>query len=30
MNCPMHILIYKSRTRSYRDLPMRLFEFGTV
>ncbi len=30
MNCPMHILIYRSRSRSYRDLPMRLFEFGTV
>ncbi|MBH0024069.1 threonine--tRNA ligase [Salinibacterium sp. SWN248] len=30
MNCPMHILIYKSSGRSYRDLPMRLFEFGTV
>ncbi|MEX2587416.1 MAG: threonine--tRNA ligase [Actinomycetota bacterium] len=30
MNCPMHILIYKSRTRSYRELPQRLFEFGTV
>jgi threonyl-tRNA synthetase len=30
MNCPMHILIYKSRQRSYRDLPIRLFEFGTV
>ncbi len=30
MNCPMHMLIYKSRTRSYRELPMRLFEFGTV
>ncbi|MBK5308308.1 MAG: threonine--tRNA ligase [Frankiaceae bacterium] len=30
MNCPMHNLIYKSRGRSYRDLPMRLFEFGTV
>ncbi|MFZ4585118.1 MAG: threonine--tRNA ligase [Acidimicrobiia bacterium] len=30
MNCPFHILIYKSRTRSYRDLPIRLFEFGTV
>src|SRR5919109_1230229 len=30
MNCPMHILIYRSRTRSYRELPMRLFEFGTV
>ncbi len=30
MNCPMHVLIYKSRTRSYRELPMRLFEFGTV
>jgi len=30
MNCPMHILIYRSSARSYRDLPMRLFEFGTV
>jgi threonyl-tRNA synthetase len=30
MNCPMHILIYKSSQRSYRDLAMRLFEFGTV
>ena len=30
MNCPFHILIYKSRQRSYRELPMRLFEFGTV
>jgi threonyl-tRNA synthetase len=30
MNCPMHILVYKSRQRSYRELPMRLFEFGTV
>jgi threonyl-tRNA synthetase len=30
MNCPMHILIYASRGRSYRELPMRLFEFGTV
>jgi threonyl-tRNA synthetase len=30
MNCPMHILIFRSRTRSYRDLPLRLFEFGTV
>jgi threonyl-tRNA synthetase len=30
MNCPMHILIYKSRQHSYRDLPIRLFEFGTV
>jgi threonyl-tRNA synthetase len=30
MNCPMHLMIYKSRTRSYRDLPLRLFEFGTV
>jgi len=30
MNCPMHMLIYKSQSRSYRDLPMRLFEFGTV
>jgi len=30
MNCPFHILIYRSRARSYRDLPLRLFEFGTV
>jgi len=30
MNCPYHILIYRSRTRSYRELPMRLFEFGSV
>jgi threonyl-tRNA synthetase len=30
MNCPMHILIYKSRGRSYRELPMPLFEFGSV
>jgi threonyl-tRNA synthetase len=30
MNCPMHILIYQSQSRSYRELPMRLFEFGTV
>ena len=30
MNCPFHILIYRSRQRSYRDLPLRLFEFGTV
>ncbi len=30
MNCPMHILIYRERGRSYRDLPMRLSEFGTV
>jgi threonyl-tRNA synthetase len=30
MNCPFHILIYRSRGRSYRELPMRLFEFGTV
>ena len=30
MNCPMHILIYRSRGRSYRDLPLPLFEFGTV
>jgi threonyl-tRNA synthetase len=30
MNCPMHILIYKSRGRSYRELPLRLFEFGSV
>ncbi|MGH8984027.1 MAG: threonine--tRNA ligase [Acidimicrobiia bacterium] len=30
MNCPGHMLIYRSRQRSYRDLPLRLFEFGTV
>jgi threonyl-tRNA synthetase len=30
MNCPFHILVYRSRARSYRDLPLRLFEFGTV
>ncbi|MFM1973239.1 MAG: threonine--tRNA ligase [Actinomycetota bacterium] len=30
MNCPFHILIFKSQGRSYRDLPMRLFEFGSV
>ncbi len=30
MNCPMHCLIFASRGRSYRDLPLRLFEFGTV
>lgn len=30
MNCPFHVLIYKSKTRSYRDLPMRLFELGTI
>jgi len=30
MNCPMHILIYKARGKSYRELPLRLFEFGTV
>jgi threonyl-tRNA synthetase len=30
MNCPFHILIFKSRTRSYRELPQRFFEFGTV
>jgi threonyl-tRNA synthetase len=30
MNCPMHVLIYQSRGRSYRELPLRLFEFGTV
>ncbi len=30
MNCPFHILVYKSSTRSYRELPMRLFELGTV
>jgi threonyl-tRNA synthetase len=30
MNCPGHILIFKRKTRSYRDLPIRYFEFGTV
>ncbi len=30
MNCPFHILIYRCRQRSYRELPLRLFEFGTV
>ena len=30
MNCPFHILIFKSRGRSYRELPLRMFEFGTV
>jgi len=30
MNCPFHILIFESHTRSYRDLPMRYFEFGSV
>ena len=30
MNCPFHILIFKSRMRSYRELPLRMFEFGTV
>ena len=30
MNCPGHILIYKSQTRSYKDLPIRYFELGTV
>lgn len=30
MNCPGHILIYQSKTRSYRDLPLRMFELGTV
>ncbi len=30
MNCPFHILVFRSRQRSYRELPMRLFEFGTV
>ncbi|MCC5953561.1 MAG: threonine--tRNA ligase [Acidimicrobiia bacterium] len=30
MNCPFHILIYRNRLRSYRDLPLRMFEFGTV
>jgi threonyl-tRNA synthetase len=30
MNCPFHILVYRSSGRSYRDLPLRFFEFGTV
>jgi threonyl-tRNA synthetase len=30
MNCPFHVLIYKARPRSYRELPLRLFEFGSV
>jgi threonyl-tRNA synthetase len=30
MNCPFHILIYRSRARSYRELPLRMFEFGSV
>ena len=30
MNCPFHILIFRSRARSYRELPLRLFEFGSV
>ncbi len=30
MNCPFHVLVYKSRVRSYRDLPMRLSELGTI
>ncbi|MDH4279717.1 MAG: threonine--tRNA ligase [Acidimicrobiia bacterium] len=30
MNCPMHVLVYRSRQRSYRELPMRLYELGTV
>ncbi|NEE03212.1 threonine--tRNA ligase [Phytoactinopolyspora halotolerans] len=30
MNCPFHILIYRSRGRSYRELPLRMFEFGSV
>jgi threonyl-tRNA synthetase len=30
MNCPFHVLVYKSRSRSYRELPLRLFELGTV
>src|SRR5947208_1261599 len=30
MNCPFHVLVYKSRTRSYRELPMRLAELGTI
>ena len=29
MNCPMHNLIFRSRGRSYRELPLRLFEFGS-
>jgi len=30
MNCPFHLLVYRSRQRSYRDLPLRLFELGAV
>ncbi|HEX7168968.1 MAG TPA: threonine--tRNA ligase [Acidimicrobiales bacterium] len=30
MNCPFHVLIFRSRGRSYRELPLRMFEFGTV
>jgi threonyl-tRNA synthetase len=30
MNCPMHTLVYRSRGHSYRELPLRMFEFGTV
>ncbi len=30
MNCPMHVMIFRSRGRSYRELPLRMFEFGTV
>ncbi|MDP9389400.1 MAG: threonine--tRNA ligase [Actinomycetota bacterium] len=30
MNCPMHMLVYRSQQRSYRELPLRLFELGTV
>ena len=30
MNCPFHVLVYKSQTRSYRDLPMRISELGTI
>lgn len=30
MNCPAHMLVYKTKTRSYRDLPLRLFELGSV
>ena len=30
MNCPNHIMVYKSKTRSYKDLPVKLFELGTV
>ena len=30
MNCPFHILVYRSRQRSYRELPLRFFEFGSV